>query len=197
MYSFLKGIVAEISETELVLELNNIGYSIGMTPISLATLKRGEEIVVYTRLIVREDDISLCGFLSKEERTLFDELKTVSKIGVKTALAILSSSDTNDFIKAVISEDLSYLVKLPGVGKKTAERLVVELRDKFKKTYSTLNLSLKETSSRENDINSDLVDALTGLGFNKSEINFMCKGLDKDLSVEEALKYALQNRTRR
>ncbi len=199
MYSYLKGIVTEKYEDFVVLENNGIGYEIAVSHNSLFEIEINQELILYTRLIVKEDELSLCGFTSREERALFDNLITVSGFGKKSALSAISNAGVDSIIKWIITEDYKSLVKLNGVGKKTAERLVVELRDKFKKLYQ--NLSLEGEEDREapktQDFEDDVLLALSGLGFSSAEIKTMCVGMPPNLSVEEAIKYALKKRNDR
>ncbi len=196
MYSYLKGIVTEKFEDFVVLENNGIGYEIAMSQNSLFEIELNKEIILYTRLIVKEDEMSLCGFTSKEERSLFDNLLTVSGVGKKSALSAISNAGVDQIIKWIITEDYKSLVKLNGVGKKTAERLVVELRDKFKKLYQNLQLDAEDSVNivQNNELEDDIILALSGLGFSTSEIKKMCSGMPAGLGVEGAIKYALKKR---
>ncbi len=196
MYSYLKGIVTEKFEDFVVLENNGIGYEIAMSQNSLFEVELNKELILYTRLIVKEDELSLCGFTSKEERALFDNLLTVSGVGKKSALAAISNAGVDQIIKWIITEDYKSLVKLNGVGKKTAERLVVELRDKFKKLYQNMQFTGDEVAEpmQNNELEDDIVLALSGLGFNTNEIKKMCLGMPAGLNVEGAIKYALKKR---
>ncbi len=196
MYSYLKGKITDIGEDFVVLENSGVGYEIAMSKNSLIEMEIGKEITVYTRLIVKEDELSLCGFASTEERTLFDNLITVSGFGKKSALSAISNAGVDSIIKWIISEDYKSLVKLNGVGKKTAERLVVELRDKFKKTYGNIENAEVKDEVQNPDLQDDIVLALSGLGFNQSEIKRMCLGMPQNLDVEGAIKYALKKRNK-
>ncbi len=196
MYSYLKGIVTEKFDDFVVLENNGIGYEIAMSQNSLFEVELNKDIILYTRLIVKEDELSLCGFTSKEERALFDNLLTVSGVGKKSALSAISNAGVDQIIKWIITEDYKSLVKLNGVGKKTAERLVVELRDKFKKLYQNLQFDGENSAEavQNNDFEDDIVLALSGLGFSTNEIKKMCIGMPAGLNVEGAIKYALKKR---
>ncbi len=198
MYSYLKGIVTEKYEDFVVLENNGIGYEIAVSQNSLFEIEINKKLILYTRLIVKEDELSLCGFTSREERALFDNLITVSGFGKKSALSAISNAGVDSIIKWIITEDYKSLVKLNGVGKKTAERLVVELRDKFKKLYQNLSFDGEETESvTSQELEDDVLLALSGLGFSSAEIKKMCVGIPQNLSVEEAIKYALKKRNDR
>lgn len=196
MYAFLKGLVVEKGEDFIVIDVNNVGYEVLMSAYSLFEIEIGSDITCYTRLIVQEDSQALCGFITKEERAVFDSLVTVSGVGKRSALKILSSAPSAMIISMIIGEDYAQLTKLPGIGKKTAERLVVELRDKFKKLYSDMspvaNGDKEEAFFTTRD--EDVMTALSSLGFSKPEITRMMKGLDDTMTVEEAISYALKKK---
>lgn len=198
MYSFIKGTAVEKLSGVLVVENGGIGYELAMSEISLSGIEIDSEVFIYTRLIVKDDEMSLCGFISKDERTLFDYLLTVSGIGNRSALKVLSTAGAEKIVEWVINEDYGSLTKLPSVGKKTAERLVVELRDTFKKAYGNLGADFNIENSIKSPflLNEDIYLALGGLGFSKQEISVMCSGMPEGLDVENAIKYALKNRSR-
>ncbi len=198
MYAYLTGKVVQKGEDFAIIECQGIGYELSMSLNSLAELEIAREMTIYTRLIVKEDELSLCGFTSIEERTLFDHLLTVSGIGKKIALSAISTSGVDSIIRWIISEDYKSIVKLNGIGKKTAERLVVELRDKFKKLYGELKPADIDSQENQNtmSLQDDIVLALSGLGFNQSEIHRMCEGMPDGLDVEGAIKYALKKRNK-
>lgn len=196
MYAYLKGLVVEKGEDFIVMDVNNVGYEVLMSAYSLFEVELDSELTCYTRLMVQEDAHALCGFTTKEERAVFDSLVMISGVGKKSALKILSSAPASLIVSMIISEDYAQLTKLPGIGKKTAERLVVELRDRFKKLYADLvqpDRPVKEEAyftTRDEDV----IMALTSLGFSKPEITRMMKGLDSSMTVEEAISYALKKR---
>lgn len=198
MYAFLRGIPASKTSEFLVLDVGGVGYRLFMSALSLAEVEIDTELTVYTRMIVKEGDLSLCGFTTPDERTLFDYLITVSGIGKKSALGALSMATYEQIISWIMNEDFSALTKIPGVGKKTAERLVVELRDKFKKQYSHISFGEDKegVSQVAAQVHSDIVMALSGLGFARTEINSMCAGMPDGIGVEAAIKYALSKRRR-
>ena len=134
MYSYIKGNIEEINLDSLVIEANNIGYKVNASSNTIASVKLGEFCKIYTKLIVREDDMSLCGFASKEELNMFELLTSVSKIGPKVGLGILSFATPKQIGAYIVSEDVAKMSKAPGVGKKTAERIILELKDKVDKT---------------------------------------------------------------
>ena len=131
MISFLRGIIFEVGQDNIIIEVNGIGYQVAVHPNEAALLKKGDSTFLYTSFVVREDLVSLFGFLTPEGLRLFKTLISASGIGPKTALAITGASSYSDFAGAVFSDDISSLIRLPGVGKKTAQRMLVELKDKL------------------------------------------------------------------
>ena len=194
MYSYIIGKV--ISKTKNILILNNIGYEIYMTEIALSELNIGEEAKIYTYYNVSQDNISLFGFKNLEEKKMFENLISVSKIGAKTAIGILSSISTAEFAIAIITNDISRLSKLPGIGKKTAQRIVLEITDKVK-TEEIIFTEDKEQKSNEQYVTvsekeKDVVEALKVLGYNIKEIENIMKSLDINSSTEDMIKQALK-----
>ena len=196
MYSYIIGKVINKFKNILILENNNIGYEIYMTEISLSELNIGEETKIYTYYNVSQDNISLFGFKNLEEKKMFENLISVSKIGAKTAIGILSSISTAEFAIAIITNDISRLSKLPGIGKKTAQRIVLEITDKVK-TEEIIFTEDKEQKSNEQYVTvsekeKDVVEALKVLGYNIKEIEKIMKSLDINSSTEDMIKQALK-----
>lgn len=195
MYAFLRGVVIEKTENSLVIDVNDIGYEVMMSDYSLFDIEPGMELSCFTRLMVQEDEISLVGFITREERAVFDSLVSVSGVGKRSALRILSSASAEMIVAMIIEEDYAKLTKLPSIGKKTAARLVVELRDKFKKLYGgSVTVKTKSDEPVITSRDEDVIMALSSLGFSKPEITRMMQGLDKDMTVEEAISYALKKK---
>ena len=151
MYSYIIGKVVNKFKNILILENNNIGYEIYMTEIALSELSIDEEAKIYTYYNVTQDNISLYGFKNLEEKKMFENLISVSKIGAKTAIGILSSISTTEFAIAIITNDIARLSKLPGIGKKTAQRLVLEIIDKVK-AEEIIFTEEKDSNSNESHI---------------------------------------------
>ena len=181
MYSYIIGKVISKSKNILILENNNIGYEIYMTEIALSELNIGEDAKIYTYYNVTQDNISLFGFKNLEEKKMFENLISVSKIGAKTAIGILSSISTAELAISIITNDINRLSKLPGIGKKTAQRLVLEVIDKVK----TEEIIFTEKEK-------DVVEALKVLGYNIKEIEKIMKSLDINSSTEDMIKQALK-----
>ena len=196
MYSYIIGKVVNKFKNILILENNNIGYEIYMTEIALSELNIDEEAKIYTYYNVSQDNISLFGFKNLEEKKMFENLISVSKIGAKTAIGILSSISTAEFAIAIITNDINRLSKLLGIGKKTAQRIVLEITDKVK-TEEIIFTEDKEQKSNEQYITvsekeKDVVEALKVLGYNIKEIEKIMKSLDINSSTEDMIKQALK-----
>ena len=195
MYSYIIGKVISKSKNILILENNNIGYEIYMTEIALSELNIDEEAKIYTYYNVTQDNISLFGFKNLEEKKMFENLISVSKIGAKTAIGILSSISTAELAISIITNDINRLSKLPGIGKKTAQRLVLEVIDKVK--TEEIIFTEEEQKSNENYLNTtekekDVIEALKVLGYNIKEIESVIKTLDIKSSTEDMIKQALK-----
>ena len=195
MYSYIIGKVISKSKNILILENNNIGYEIYMTEIALSELNIGEDAKIYTYYNVTQDNISLFGFKNLEEKKMFENLISVSKIGAKTAIGILSSISAAELAISIITNDINRLSKLPGIGKKTAQRLVLEVIDKVK--TEEIIFTEEEQKSSENYLNTtekekDVIEALKVLGYNIKEIDNVIKTLDIKSSTEDMIKQALK-----
>lgn len=193
MFAYIKGTLEIKSINYVVVENSGIGYKIYMSHKSIGTIGNvGENVKVYTHYHVREDDISLYGFNSEEELRMFEILINVSGVGVKSALTMLSDITPASFAMAVINDDVTRLTKVPGVGKKTAQRLILELKDKLK-SEDISGEQIEETSIKEKEIDNDAIIALQVLGYNKKEIEQALEKIEaKNLSVEETIKTALK-----
>lgn len=190
MYAYIKGEIKKITKEYLVIENNNIGYIIYMSERSLNQFNEGDtDIIIHTYQNVKEDEISLFGFIEIEEKYIFEKLITVSGIGVKTAINILSKIEPSEFVLAVITSDFKKLTTLPGIGKKSAQRIVLELQDKLE-TVDYINIENEEKI--DNEIYKELVSALQILGYTTKEIQKIEGKIKKDLDIEEALKEALK-----
>lgn len=198
MYAYIKGTLEEKNKDSIVIDVNGIGYRIYLSDQSLMKLgELGDVIKVYTHYHVREDNISLYGFLSNEELKMFELLIQVSGIGAKTAIAMLSNITPSAFAVAIITDDVKTLTKIPGVGSKSAGRMILELKDKLK----TEDAISKETSANMNKSNNEneeeAVQALQILGYNKNVINKVLEKLQlENLTTEEIIKLALKHLSR-
>lgn len=194
LISFIKGILEYIDENWIIVDANGIGYKIAISSSTMGKLPSiGRQIKIFTHLQVREDEMSLYGFISHEELNMFERLISVNGIGPKGALGILSTISPADLCLAVITEDLKTLSSAPGIGKKTAQRMILDLKDKIK-TVETLGedgnqiLELKQNSNIE-----EAISALIALGYARIEAAKAVKDIFKDdMTVEEIIKYALK-----
>ena len=201
MISYIRGELAAIESDKAVLEANGIGYGIFMPGRSIGLLPQiGKEVKVYTYLNVREDAMQLFGFLTREEVELFKLIIGVSGIGPKGGLGILSALSADDLRFAVLSGDVKAISKAPGIGKKTAEKLIIELKDKLDIEDMLSQANGEESQiagkgdSSVNDIQSEAVQALVALGYGSTESMRAVRkvGAEAD-SVEQILKEALKN----
>lgn len=192
MIGSLRGRLTFKQAPHIVVECNGVGYEVE-TPMStfLDLPDVGAELFLHTHLLVREDAQILYGFSSDEERTLFRTLLKVNRVGAKMALGVLSAMTANDFRRCVEYEDTTTLSKIPGVGKKTAERLIIEMRDRIDTVTSPQGggTAVKvEASAR-----SEAFDALVALGYKANEVNKLISKLDiEDKSAEEIIRRALR-----
>lgn len=196
MYAYIKGTL-EIKTTEyIVVETNGIGYKVFMSESAINQLgELGVIIKVYTYLKVREDDMSLYGFNTNEELRMFELLLSVSGVGAKSAIVILSNITPSSFALAVITDDVAKLKKLPGIGPKTAQRIILELKDKLNAIQDTDKQELEKLlNSQDSDGErvSEALAALQVLGYSRKEIEKAFEGFDKSgLSVEDIIKKGL------
>lgn len=192
MFSYIKGEVKIKANNFIAIDVNNIGFKIFMTEKEIQQIEIGDIVKVYTYMRVKEDDISLFGFLSNDELTMFELLISVGGIGAKSATQILSNIEPTDFALSVITEDVSKLKKLPGIGAKTAQRIILELKDKIK-TNEAITNEESETRAISNQNVQDAIDALQVLGYNRKSIQKAFeKIVSNDKSVEELIKEGLK-----
>ena len=199
MYSYIKGVLAELEEDAIVVETGGIGYHIYTTGQTFSRLPSlGDEVKIYNYLYIREDAMLLYGFCSKDELRVFKLLLGVSGIGPKGALAILSVMTTDDLRFAVLGDDAKTIAKAPGVGVKTAQRLILELRDKLSiEDAFEEKLSQAEDTARDRakGAKNEAVQALVALGYSSSEALKALGGIEitEETDVEDLLKAALKN----
>lgn len=191
MIAYLKGELITKSEEYVIIEVQGIGYKVFMSKKSIEELKE-KEVKIFTYLKIREDDISLFGFCSNEELHMFELLISVGGIGAKSAITILSNITPSKFALAVITNDVNTLKKLPGIGAKTAQRIILELKDKIK-TEEAMELSSNEQEKDEPQEDfEELIQALQVLGYRRYEINQILpkvKAENLEDRIKEALKY--------
>ena len=192
MIGSLIGLIKEKTPSSILLEVNGIGYEIAVplsTSFQLPNV--GESAYLLTHLVVSEDQHSLYGFATDEERKLFKALIKISGVGAKLAITILSGTNVNGFIQSVVNEDIDALVHLPGIGKKTAERLVVEMKDKVSEISSDEN-SLSQNN--ENSAVAEAMNALVNLGYKTKDAKTILDKIESEgLTVEELIRQALKS----
>ena len=193
MYAYIKGSLEDKADSYVVVEAGGIGYKIYMPLPSMDKLGEiGQVVKIYTYYYVREDIVNLYGFLSDEELKMFELLLSVSGIGAKSAIGILSEVSPSNFALAVITNDVSKLVKIPGIGAKTAQRMILELKDKLK-TVQAINKDEKvESAIIEDESTSEAMAALQMLGYQRKEIEKVFEKIEiKGVKVEDLIRKAL------
>lgn len=198
MIGRLQGVILEKQAPELLVDVQGVGYELQAPMSTFVVLGSiGDPITLHTHLAIREDAHQLYGFADKVERTLFRTLIKVSGVGPKLALAILSGMEANAFATCVHNQDITALTKLPGVGKKTAERLVVEMKDRLKEwsVPSSNNQAIEQTSAPTNDqLLADAEGALVALGYKPQDASKMLlKVADQCDTTEEMIRLALKS----
>ncbi len=200
MIGRLRGVIIEKQPPRVLVEVSGVGYDVFMPMTCFYELPdNGQEVIVLTHFVVREDAQILYGFNQEQERELFRELIKVNGVGPKLALAILSGMSAKQFVHAVELGELNALIKLPGVGKKTAERLIVEMKDRLKhfdQDNSSPMLPSIDVKKSSNQVETEAVSALIALGYKPQEasriVNKVAKGdMDSETLIREALKAAL------
>lgn len=198
MISYIKGILEDMTEESVILENNGIGYEIKVTGRMLMKLpKRGSQMKIYTYLYVREDAIGLFGFATREELQTFQLLIAISGIGPKAGLAILSTLSVEELRFAVLSQDVKTISKTPGIGKKSAERLIIELKDKMKLEdalhWEEELIEQGEEATKENS-HTEVTLALVSLGYSNSDALRAIQAVEGSnaMDTETLLKHALK-----
>lgn len=198
MIGRLRGVIIEKQPPELVLDVQGVGYELSAPMSTFFNLPAlNEEITLFTHMVVREDAQLLYAFGTERERLLFRSLLKVNGVGAKLALTILSGSDVDSFARSVEEGDTASLTKLPGVGKKTAERLIVEMRDRLKEVGLAMGLdtSASATATAVAGAKNEALEALVALGYKPAEAEKMLKSFDSDgLTTEQIIRNALQRR---
>ncbi|EMF0178679.1 Holliday junction branch migration protein RuvA [Enterococcus hirae] len=195
MYEYLTGVVTFINPYYLVIETNGIGYQIALGNPYRYSSKLNKEIKLYVHQVIREDAHLLCGFDSLEEKQLFLRLVSVSGIGPKSALAIMASDDHSGLIQAVETGDVTYLTKFPGVGKKTAQQMILDLKGKFGELSIDTPFNLfDESTAQDATALSEAMEALSALGYSDKEVKRVEKQLKEveNLTTDEYLRQALK-----
>lgn len=198
MIGRLRGVVVERKPPELLIDVNGVGYEVEASMNTFYTLPEGgDPVTLFTHLVVREDAQLLYGFSSERERSMFRELIRVRGVGAKLALAILSGMSADEFVGCVHEENTTALVRLPGVGKKTAERLIIEMRDRLKE-WDSFTPKVEQGAAPVSvviaDAQSEAVHALISLGYKPQEASRLVSAVENvdELSSEEVIRLALK-----
>lgn len=187
MIGRIKGYLIEKTPPFILLDSQGVGYEIEVPMTTFFDLpEEGSEIILLTHLVVREDAHLLFGFATSSERQMFRQLIKVNGIGAKVALSILSSIQSSDLVHAINNDDTNILVKIPGIGRKTAERLVLELKDKLK------NIDVTQKSKSEPSNIEDIENALMTLGYSSVQASLAIKALPDNISVNDGIRQALK-----
>lgn len=198
MIDFIKGYIVEIGSGHIVIENKGMGYRAAASTFTISDLNQvGDEVLLYTHMIVREDDISLCGFSTHQERTLFRLLTSVSGVGTKVAVGILSTIHLHDLASVIVTGDVTRLTKAPGVGKKTAQRIILELKDKIDKQIKSEGLAFSvEAPISAGQVGSgarEALEAMLALGYTQQEAEKVLTKIDGiEKSTEDIIKEALR-----
>jgi Holliday junction DNA helicase RuvA len=191
MIGRIAGTLVEKNPPQITVDVGGVGYELEVPMSTFYNLPAlGEPVALVTHLVVREDAHCLYGFGADDERTVFRQLIRISGIGARTALALLSGLSVNELAQAVALQESGRLVKIPGIGKKTAERLLLELKDKLKVTGLAAKVSRGSTPP---DASADILNALLALGYNEREALGAMKQLPTDIAVSEGIRQALKS----
>ncbi len=194
MISYIKGILERRGENDIIVEAGGIGYRIFVSPATLAKLPQaGESVQIFTYFSVKEDGMSLYGFAAREEQELFERLLTVSGVGPKGALGFLPILKPSEIVMAILSDDVKTLSKAPGVGRKTAQRVILELRDRFSAQDAISVDAAEPLAESGGDGNFEAIEAMTALGYSRSEAAQAVRAVAAaGMTTEEILKAALK-----
>ncbi|MBP6075686.1 MAG: Holliday junction branch migration protein RuvA [Nitrosomonas sp.] len=188
MIGRLTGILLEKHPPQVLLDVQGVGYEVDVPMSTFYDLPEiGVQAALYTHLIIREDVHLLFGFATESERQTFRQLVKISGVGARTALALLSGLSVSDLHHAVATQDSARLIRVPGIGKKTAERLLLELRDKLDSTIINLDKALSVSTNDD-----DILNALLSLGYNDKEANWAIKQISTNATVSDGIRQALQ-----
>lgn len=195
MFYYINGVVSVIDVGLVVIDCGGVGYALNTTANSLSRLRMGEKAKMYIFEVIREDCFDLYGFATPEEKRSFEMLIGVSGVGPKAAQAILSSNTPESLSLAIVSGNEKSLTAVPGIGKKIAQRIVMELRDKLSKEIGEIDVrSSTPSAAVGSDKRADAAAALGVLGYGTNEINAALKGMETEkLSVEDIIRQALRN----
>ena len=195
MIGYLNGKVKFLTSDEVILNVGGVGYKVFVDAVTRQNLQLDTVAELFIHTAVREDAITLYGFKNREMLDFFETLLTVSGVGAKSALAIVSKISAADFFTAVSTQDLSTLTKLPSIGKKSAQRILLELKDKVK-NFSTDSAEDFQPAQIVSNAFDEATDALSALGYTSAEISAVFKRAPKNFSTEQLIKFALKELNR-
>lgn len=195
MLDYIRGILSDTSPTKVTVEVAGLGYALFIPVSSFGKLPQiGKEVLFYVTPVIREDSHRLFGFLTRKERNFFETLNEISGIGPKLSLSILGHMEIVDLYHAIIGQQVNSIVKIPGIGKKTAERMIIELRDKIKLEYETISLPRAEKENQQ--VLTDAISALINLGYTLKEAQTTVKNaydaLDDKTNLPALISSALK-----
>jgi len=201
MFYYLEGTITVIAQNLAVVDINGVGYACMTTLNTLSHLETGKKAKLYTYCNIKEDAFDIYGFYDTSEKRAFEQLLSVSGVGPKAAISILSSSSPEQLALAIINDDESALTIAPGIGKKLAQRIMLELKDKVSKEMPALKDSgyvpASDSPGKTGSKQRDAASALTVLGYSQSEISAAMRSIDaNELSVEEIIREVLKNSIR-
>ena len=192
MIGFLRGVIGFKANNYILIDVGGVGYKVFMPVESIKNLEMNSSIKIFTYTRVSQDDISLFGFFTNEELMTFELLISVGGIGAKSAVNILSNIEPTEFAIAVITDDVATLKKLPGIGPKTAQRIILELKDKIKTENAVIATETVVVKNKFNQNELDAMDALQVLGFNRKDIENIMEGYESTgKSVEDIIREQL------
>lgn len=193
MIGWLKGELLEKQAPLILLNINGVGYELEAPLSTFYELPAvGERTILHVHMVVREDAQLLYGFITAQQRDLFRSLIKVNGVGPKVALAVLSTLSLSELMQCMANDDDAQLCKVPGIGKKTAQRLIVELKDRLQKTFCNVEIDSSTTSTGANSERQDAIQALESLGYKNTEATRVIRDLPNDLSSEELIRQGLR-----
>ncbi len=193
MFEYINGLISDVGNDYAVIDINGVGFRATCSTNTLRSLKTGKIFKLFTTLVVKEDSMTLYGFSDTNEMSIFKLLNTVSGIGPKAALSLLSSLKTDELVLAIVMKNNKELTKAPGIGKKTADRIILELRDKLNSSDHISSVAADD----ENNNTLQAVQALTSLGYGYNEATFaLSKIEDKNIPIDSLIKEALKQLSR-
>ncbi len=193
MIAHIQGTVAEKFANSVIIDVHGVGYEVALSTINFDALNLNDEVKLYTYHLVREQSEDLFGFTSLAEKKLFELLITVQGVGPKAAMAILSLAPAEEVRNAIANDDAAFIAKASGVGKKSSERVIVDLREKVG-LPTHYGRTIEPLASKQMPANDEALEALMALGFQLADATRALDGVNQDLPVEERIRLALKNR---